>query len=122
MIFAINGTDISNDILTGTYQINDVDAFEEWKDGWGVVHHDIYGHKCKGSFELLFKTAADYRDFVQLVKSSKTSSGWHVCEVSINNTFVTERRNCFLTFEPKRDRDGVNRDYFGKFSVVVEEA
>lgn len=122
MLFAINNVDLTEHIIAGSYQVNEEDAYEEWKDGWGTTHHDIWGVKCSGSFEMLFRTFADYIDFIELMKSAKKRSGWYDCQIAANNTGDVGRKNCFITFAPKRDRDGVNRDYFGKFTVTVEEA
>lgn len=52
MQVVVGGIDITNYIVTGSYNINAVDQYEGWQDGNGVEHRVIIRSKVSGSFEI----------------------------------------------------------------------
>lgn len=52
MQVVVGGIDISNYIVTGSYDINASDQYESWKDGNGIEHRVIIRSKVSGSFDI----------------------------------------------------------------------
>lgn len=49
----VNGTDMTDYIVDGSYNVKTVDAYESWKDGYLVEHRVIVSSKVEGEFSIL---------------------------------------------------------------------
>lgn len=53
MQVVVNGQDITNHIVSGSYKINAYDQYESWTDGNGIEHRIIVRTKVSGSFDIV---------------------------------------------------------------------
>lgn len=49
----VNGTDMTDYIVDGSYNVKTVNAYESWKDGYLVEHRVIVSSKVEGEFSIL---------------------------------------------------------------------
>lgn len=124
-IFKLKNDDWSANVIAGSYKINQYDIYNEWTDGYKVLHHDKIRSKIKGSFDMMFKTQADFTAFMRSMESAKDiNTNAYYCSMKINNirdNGELSSHQCFLKLEPTRNIKGAWEDYFEKFTVEVEE-
>ena len=53
MRVVINGHDITNYIVEGTYKMDSEDSYVSWQDGNFLEHRIITGQKIKGKFQVI---------------------------------------------------------------------
>lgn len=124
VIFKLNTTDYSNNVIAEGYQVNLKDIYQEWTDGGQVKHRDVVARKLQGKFQMFFKTETNLQTFLTALASAKTSSNTYPVQLKANNDTVASlqtSRNVFLDFEPVRKRDAEWNDVFEVFEVTVEE-
>lgn len=124
VIFKLNTTDYSNNVIAEGYQVNLKDIYQEWTDGGQVKHRDVIARKLQGKFQMFFKTETNLQTFLTALAAVKTSSNTYPVQLKANNDTVASlqtSRNVFLDFEPVRKRDAGWDDIFEVFEVTVEE-
>lgn len=120
MLFSIDGLDFTQCIKMGTYQVNKVDVYNEWSDGFGMNHHDIYRKRIQGSFEMYFVNESDYEDFLNYVEVNKTAGGYLPVTLFINNTNDWENDvNVYLTMELKNEIPYIGMGKYSGFTVNI---
>lgn len=123
-MFIIGANDYSNRVIAGAYSVYSEDIYKEWVDGNHKTHRNIVASKLRGSFDVMFKSIEEYNSFLSVVNSNKTDSGAVAVSLKANNKvegsdLVTS--NCFLSFQPTRNRNGFWKDYMERFTIEVEE-
>lgn len=121
MTIKIGNTEIGQNVIAGTYSINNIPEFSKWVDGNNVTHKTKLRDKIKGSFDMFFRTIDDYEVFKGLIDDSMDSYGAVELTLSVNNTNEDATINAFIDYSLVRNRDGFWEDYFERYKVVIEE-
>lgn len=121
MVFSINGTDYGGNIIAGSYNINDVDEYFEYKNGNGKTVKDVVATKVRGSFDMFFRTKSEFDLFATNHRTHKLNDSSVLVTLSVNNTGEDVSVYVFMDYTPVRNKDGMNQDYFERFTVGIEE-
>lgn len=123
MIFKVGTTDFSDNVLPGTYDIATEDVYSSWTDGFLTEHRDVCRTRIKGSFDMFFKTEAEYQNFLAKLASARQTNKSYKISLKSNTKNTSAMVDCYawVDFKPKRDTDGCWRDYFQQFTVNIEE-
>lgn len=121
-LFVLGGTDYTNNIINGTYDVNNNDVEEIWTDGNHVEHPEIVRTRLEGKFTLRFRTLASYEAFVADYTSKKQANGLCSCKLWSNKTLAHKTGNVKFTFAPvPMQKNNLVMDY-QEFNVTVREA
>lgn len=122
-IFKIKNKDFSGHMIAGAYKVNTIENVYSWIDGDGRNHKRTLRKRMTGSFDLFFKTMAEYADFIAAVEASKSeNSANYVTATLTDNIGGQDKTGLFyLSFVPVRNRDVNWRDCIERFTVTVEE-
>lgn len=120
MLASINGTDITKHIVASTYNVNSIEDYVTWKDGWRKKHKDVFRELAVGSFDLKFlKGTTDYADFVALVESAKVN-GSIPMTVYVSNKNIEKSIDAYCDFTPTVRKNVGMKDH-EQFTFVLEE-
>lgn len=120
-MFKVGTVDYTARIISGSYQVQTNDLFEEWTDANGRSHRMKYTEKTSGSLDLVFKTLQEYEDFVENLTSVKAED-LSVPLVVLDNITSTEREiDAFIEFAPTRQVDGKFNDRIETISINIME-
>ena len=109
-MFKVGTVDYTSRIVSGSYQIQTNDLYEEWTDANGRSHRMKYTEKTSGSLDLVFKTLQEYEDFMSNLASVKADD-LSVSLVVLDNISSTEKEiDAFIEFVPIRQVDGLFND------------
>ena len=122
MIFKINGVDYTDNVVNGTYEVNQEERFSEWEDANHRRHSSDYHTKVVGTFDLFFKKTEDYETFIGIVEDGKLSDGRCRVTLSVNNIGATFDGFAFVKFAPTRATNETIGDFFDQFTLSLEEA
>lgn len=122
MLASINGTDITQYVLSESYKINQKNEYNEWTDANRVNHRDIIRTRVEGAFELQFKIGDEipYNNFVALIKDN-TVSGVLPITVFVNNINETKEINVFYEYLPVMVKNVRSNKYYKSFKLSLEE-
>ena len=124
-ILKINNVDYSGNVIAGTYSVNTIDKYNEWEDGFGNTHRDQRRNKIEGSFDMFFKTEAQYQQFLADLNGARHSSEKnYTIQLKSNNERTSSLQTiaAFINFTPKRNVGIGWSDFFEKFTVSVKES
>ena len=119
---SINGTDITQYILSESYNINQKNEYNEWTDANRVNHRDIIRTRISGEFELQFKIGDEtpYNNFVTLLKDN-TASGVLPIAVFVNNINESKTINVFYEYLPVMAKNVRSNKTYKSFKLSLEE-
>lgn len=122
MLASINGTDITQYILSDSYNINQKNEYNEWTDANRVNHRDIIRTRISGEFELQFKIGDEtpYNNFVTLLKDN-TASGVLPITVFVNNINESKTINAFYEYLPVLVKNVRSNKTYKSFKLSLEE-
>lgn len=120
-VFVINNIDFSDHVLGGSYEVGDIPIYTEWTDANGRDHREVYRKRLQGSFDMYFKTVADFEEFNQAYKTVRQDSGLTRVSIMNNSTNQVEQKDVYFEFSPVRNRRNDWEDYYEKFTVEVKE-
>lgn len=123
MTFKVGTTSYANNVVIGTYEVNQVPVYDEWTDANGGIHRLKIRDKIQGSFDLFFRTATAYSAFKTVVDNQTSSSDLStLITLSVNNLNSDATGiHAYLDFKPVRDVDGTRVDYYKVMKVSIEE-
>lgn len=121
-LFIVGNENYTNNIIVGTYAINNKPVYKTYTDSNGNTHRFKTRDKIVGSFNMFFKTAEEFNAFSAVVKSNESSVNFSVpITVTVNNTGEEKLINAFIDYETTRNLNGRREDYFDVFKVNIEE-
>ena len=122
MIFKVGTTSFKNNVVIGTYDINQVPVYDEWIDANGTSHRLKTRDKIQGSLDLFFRTLTDYSTFKTAITNNTSSSNMSVTiSVTVNNTNSDATGiSAYMDFLPVRDVDGKRTEFFKVIKVNIE--
>lgn len=112
--------DATKHIVVPSYNVNTEEVYDEWKDGFGKTHRDIYAETTGGSMNMQFFTAAEFAAFRAAVDAVRSDYGYVTCQIWSNNRQELQTKEVFLTFAPAIRRDD-ERKQFEQMTVRVED-
>jgi len=122
MVLLIGNVDYSNHVIAGSYNINQKIQSSKWDDANYRTHKFKQRDKIVGSFDMFFRTVADYEGFkADLDDAQALDDDSYSISLTVNNISEQRRINAFIDYELVRDIDGKWQDYFGRFTVNIEE-
>lgn len=121
-VFKIGNTDFSSHVIAGTYNINSYDLYSERQTGSKKIRRKFLRTQIMGSFDVFFRTMAEYTAFLNKYNSAKSTELTVNCTVTPNNTNIETVVSAFLSFTPTRNRDGQWHDYMEPFTIELTEA
>lgn len=120
-MFKIGIYDFSDCIVYGTYQVNQIDQYDEWTDANRKKHHVIFGTKIEGNMTMHFRNADDADRFVLSLKTQKHADGYYPLYVDVVNTGDVDKLiHAFISCKPIKEIKG-SRSTFGEFDLTLEE-
>lgn len=121
-LFTLDGTDYTNNIINGTYDVSQNDVYEEWTDANHVIHQHTMRTRYEGQFTMRFRTLASYEAFVADMAAHKTAGNKYTVTVWANNTLTSKEVEAFMEWHPvPTQKENLVFDY-GEFSVSLKEA
>lgn len=121
VFFKIGTTDLTNYADIQNFSINKQDVVQEWTDGNWIVHREIARTRISGSFQLGFKDATAWSNFLTLLTSQKNAAGYYPVTVYVNNTGAAETINAFLDLQTEGKWDLLNSRFWRIVTVNVME-
>jgi hypothetical protein len=122
MVLLIGNVDYSNHVIAGSYNINQKIQSSKWDDANYRTHKFKQRDKIVGSFDMFFRTVTDYEGFkADLDDAQAPDDDSYSISLTVNNISEQRRINAFIDYELVRDIDGKWQDYFGRFTVNIEE-
>lgn len=124
-LFKVGSVDYTNHIVAGSYDINLIKKYKEWTDGFGAGHRDQRVPKVEGSLDIAFRTAEEYRQFLNDLENAKYNAEYqYSITVKPNNVVpeVSKTIHAFVDFKPVRDLNGVWNDRFPQFTIEIKES
>lgn len=118
MLVKIGNTDITQNVIAESYEVNDERPFEEWKDADKKRHRDYERH-IVGKFDLKFTTESDYNSFLNLMKNN-TRDDIISMTLYVVNSGKEETINAFFDFKPVVMKNNHNKR-IAKFTFNIEE-
>ena len=64
MTFEVGSTDYSGHVIAGTYEVNNKPQYKTWEDGNHKTRRTKLRDQIVGSFNMFFRTEAEYEDFM----------------------------------------------------------
>lgn len=122
-IFKIGNRDFTNNVIPGTYAVNLEDVAYTWQDGLMVTHKSVIRRRLVGEFDMFFKTAEEFHDFVNAIQNGTNSNNTIRVNLIANNdpNNALLSRHVFLNYEAVRNKDASGNDYFNQLTIGVEE-
>lgn len=122
MLFTLNNTDYTANIVADTYKINTQPIYESYEDAKGITHSIKIRDRVSGTFDIFIRSMNEYNEFLSDFENGRNHlTNTHSITLKPNNINVEGIYNCFLKFESTRKLDGRFRDYMGVFTITVEE-
>lgn len=98
----IGGTDISDLVVDGTYQMDAVETFESWMDGNKLTHRSGSVTKINGSFDVVLCEKSGYTlSQFKTVIDNATSNGVSFAAVYVTNEGAAEAVDCYISLTSK---------------------
>lgn len=119
MLVKIENTDISQNIIAGSYDVNEYEVSKVWTDGNGRKHKDFIRKKIQGSFTLKYNTQEEYKKFLLRCRNSK-EDGLLPLTVHVNNTGEEKEIMAFCDFYPVMRKNRAEKLY-DSFEFELEE-
>lgn len=122
-IFKIGNRDFTNNVIPGTYAVNLEDVAYTWQDGLMVTHKSVIRRRLVGKFDMFFKTAEEFHEFVSAIQNGTNSNNTIRVNLIANNdpNNALLSRHVFLNYEAVRNKDASGNDYFNQLTIGVEE-
>ena len=122
ILFKIGTTDVSDNIVRGSYVVNRIDVYKTYEDANGATHRRFIRKKMSGKLQMFFKYMEDYEDFVALLEDNKSASTFAVnCTLYDNYSGELFTVAAFIDFEPTITQDAGLREYMQVLDITVEE-
>ena len=121
-LFVMGIHDYTQFIKMPTYQVNQIDVYNEWTDANGTIHRDVYRTSTEGSFTLWFDDHDDYEQFISDINEFKTvQEGYILAEVYINNKLDSYRGYFYIDFTPANELPYMGSKAHEGFQVTIKE-
>lgn len=121
-LIQINTTDVSGNIVRGSYKVSKNPVYKEYKDANGVSHRRFIREKMSGNCKMFFKYMSDYEAFATLIENNRSATNYSVPVTLYDNKsgdLITV--NAFLDYEPTIKMDAGFREYIDVFDLKIEE-
>lgn len=121
-LFKINTTDVSDNIVQNTYQVNRLPVYKTYEDANGTTHRRFIRNKVRGKFQMFFKYMEDYETFKALIDANISNVNFSVpCTLYDNLTGDPYTINAFIDYSPTLMMDAGRREYLKVIDITIEE-
>lgn len=121
-LFKINTTDVSDNIVQNTYQVNRLPVYKTYEDANGATHRRFIRDKVRGKFQMFFKYMEDYEIFKALIDDNMSSVNFSIpCTLYDNLTGDSYTINAFIDYSPTLMMDAGRREYLKVLDITIEE-
>lgn len=122
MVFKVGNVDYSDHVIAGSYKVNNEPSYKTWVDAAYHTHRQKLRDKVVGSFDMFFRTLAEYEEFMDDIAEAMDDSDDAVSlSVTVNNTSEQKSIYAFIDYKLIRNIDGAWNDYFERYTVTIEE-
>lgn len=121
VMFKIGNTDYSNRVLSGSYQVQNMELYVSWIDGNYVEHRHKTREQMQGTFDVFFKNIEEYKAFCNNITANKKTDMSIRCLLFDNASNTTKSCDCFIEFVATRRRNDMWKDEVERFEVKVKE-
>lgn len=123
VLFKVGDLDITPFIVAGSYAVSSQPEYDTWYDGNRTERRGIKRWKLKGSFNVKFMNANDYRSFLSALQEALTIQGYVEATVYNNKTrtITNEPIPVFVDFEPPNIEPLAGREDNEEINVRVTE-
>lgn len=113
--------DYSESIIEGSYKVYKNEVTFDWEDGNHKKHHEILRYRTSGSFQMMFNSWTEYKNFVDALELVRAGSEYTLTVFAQNaNTQVSS--TFFLKLPPELRQKNDSTFSPGKFTITIEEA
>jgi len=121
-LFKIGTTDVSDNIVRGSYKVNRIEVYKTYEDANGATHRRFIRQKMSGTLQMFFKYMEDYADFIELIEDNKSATTYAVtCTLYDNYSGELYSVNAFIDFQPTITQDAGLREYMQVLDITIEE-
>lgn len=115
---------LSTHIPMGTYNVNMLEEYEEWTDSNYDIHRKLLRNRIEGTFDLKFKSIADYETFLDVLTKAKTTTGQNYIEMDAfaTNKGASYNKKFYYEFTPKNQLPMMADSKNDAFTVTIKEA
>lgn len=115
---------LSRHIPMGSYNVNVLEEFEEWTDSNYDIHRKLLRNRVEGTFDLLFKSIADYETFLDVLALAKATTGQNYIEMDAfcTNKGAIYNKKFYYEFAPKNDLPNMADSKNEAFTVTIKES
>ena len=118
----ISGTDITNNIIKSTYDVNTEPAYESWQDGNFREHRIYIRDRVKGKFDVIFfdDDNGAYEDFLTLL-SGATSNHLTTIGLFVENTSSFQSIQAYIHITASQHAECDDGRMVNKMTLNIEE-
>lgn len=115
--------DLTRFIPVPEYNVNAVEAYEEWTDSAYTTHRRLLSSKAQGDFTLKFHSLSEYESFMTFFNANMDSdTGAINADVFLMYPYETRQGiDVFLTFAPQDDLPYLVEGKGSGFKVNVKQ-
>lgn len=115
---------LSQHVPMGTYNVNVLEEYEEWTDSNYDIHRKLKRNRVEGTFNLKFKSIADYEEFLNVITKARTTTGQNYIEMDAfaTNKGTKYNKKFYIDFTPKNDLPFMADSKNDAFTVTIKEA
>ena len=121
IMFKIGSTDLSANVVSEGYAVNQDPQYKAWNDANGREHRSVYRQQVSGSFTMYFPEISDFDAFCTLLANNTANDTSVFCTVWVNNLNSNATSDFFIDFDASRYRDARWADMVGKIKVTIKE-
>lgn len=116
--------DLSKHIPMGSYNVNVIEEFEEWTDSNYDIHRKLLRNRVEGTFDLKFKSIADYETFIDVLALAKATTQQNYIEMDAfaTNKGMIYNKKFYFEFAPKNDLPMMADSKNDAFTFTIKEA
>lgn len=116
--------DLSTFVPMGTYNVNVLEEYEEWTDSNYDIHRKLLRNRIEGSFDLKFRSIADYEELLRILALAKATTDQNYIEMDAfaTNKGLRYNKKFYYEFAPKNDLPMMADSKNDAFTFTIKEA
>ena len=121
IMFKVNNTDMSANVIAKDYAVRNVPQYTAWTDANGREHRSVFRDQVSGTFSMYFPDISDFDDFCALLDANIANDTSYPCTVWVNNLNDNITSDFFIDFDASRYRDAKWVDMVGEIKISIKE-
>lgn len=100
VLLKINNVDFTDNVIHQKgYSVLSQDIYTRWTDGNHIEHREVSRQRVSGSFNMVFRSEAEFNTFIEAIAAVKTS-GYCPIQVWVNTTKTLTSIQAFVDIKP----------------------